>query len=129
MGLFDRLSDELEAKERMDGLSPVDLLDMSRDLRNLIQSLARRGESTLAAIAEAIEQTPEATKELLSALEEKGFVLEREIRGEMHYRTYFARRRRREVSLNIWEALEDKTSAPESAEPSKAPDSDKEEAS
>ena len=116
MGLFDRLTDELDAKERMDGLSPVDLLDMSRDLRNLIQALARRGESTLATIAEALEQTSEETAALLSALEDKGYVLEREIRGEMHYRTYFARRRRREVPLNLWEALEEKTSSPESGE-------------
>ena len=51
MGLFDRISDEIEAKEKMEGLSPIDLLDMSRDLRNLVQALARRGESTLATIA------------------------------------------------------------------------------
>lgn len=113
MGLFDRISDEIEAKEKMAGLSPVDLLDMSRDLRNLVQALARRGESTLATIAEAIEQTPEETQKLLTALEEKGFVLEREIKGEMHYRTYFARRRRREVPLNLWDALEEKTTASE----------------
>ncbi|MCB0217202.1 MAG: hypothetical protein H6648_06045 [Caldilineae bacterium] len=108
-GLFDRLQQDLEQREKMAGISPVDLLDMPDDLRTLVLLLSRKGELPLATLCELAGLTEAEATHLLGALEEKGFVLGREIKGVPHYRTYFGQRRRREVPLDIWASLSELT--------------------
>lgn len=111
MGLFDRIQDEVEQRERMAGISPVDLLDLPDDERELVLLLSRRGEMSLASLAAAADKPAESCQTLLSDLQERGFVLVREIKGQSHYRTFFGMRRRREVPIDIWASLSNLTEA------------------
>ncbi len=115
-GLFDRIQADLDQRERMEGLSPVDLLDLPDGLRELVLLLARKGELDLPAIAEAIGAEPEAAGSLLEDLEDKGFVLQRDIQGVAHYRTYFGQRRRRDLPVDIWATLRERSAAEEAEE-------------
>jgi len=107
-GIFDRLQAEIEAREKAQGISPVDLLDLSPELRRIVNLITRRGEMSLAELVLELDMKPSEAKQLLNSLVEKGILKAFEVRGELRYKTYFARRRRREVPLNIWEALSEK---------------------
>ena len=108
-GLFDRLQQDIEQRDKMAGISPVDLLDMPDDLRTLVLLLSRKGELPLVTLCELSGLSEAEATSLLGSLEEKGFVLGREIKGVQHYRTYFGQRRRREVPLDIWASLSELT--------------------
>ena len=63
---------------------------------------------SLAEIVLEMDMRPSEVKELLVTLVEKGFLRTFEVGEELRYKTLFARRRVREVPLNIWDALSDK---------------------
>jgi DNA-binding Lrp family transcriptional regulator len=107
-GLFDRLQSEIETRQRMEGITPADLLDLSSELRRIVNTITREGEMSLAKIVLELDMRPSELRELLDTLVEKGFLKAFEVKGELRYKTFFARRRVREVSLNIWDALSDK---------------------
>jgi DNA-binding MarR family transcriptional regulator len=104
-GLFDRLQSEIQRREEVVGISPAELLDLSPELRRLVQTITRRGHVTLAELAGAVGMPADEVAPLLAALEEKGFVTASDADGERRYKAQYARRRGREVPLNIWEAL------------------------
>lgn len=105
MGIFDSIQDEIEAREKREGISPADLLDLSPPVRRLMNRITRQGEQTAAEAAEFLERPIDEVKQMLAGLAEKGY-LEREKRGDAWvYRTRFARRRRRQIPGGIWSAL------------------------
>jgi DNA-binding MarR family transcriptional regulator len=106
--LFERLQSEIEARQRMEGITPADLLALSPDLRRIIKTITRRKEMSLAEIVLELGMKPSEARELVDTLVEKGFLKAFEVRGELHYKTSFAPRREREMSLNVWDALSDK---------------------
>ncbi len=105
MGLFDRLQSEMETRQRVEGITPMDLLDVSPDLRNVIHHIARRGEMNLTEIVFELDLRPSEARALLETLVEKGYLRAFEVQGEQRYKTFFTRRRGRELPLNIWETL------------------------
>ena len=107
-GLFERLQAEIEQREKSAGLSAVDLLHLSDELRAIVQTIARQGQMSLADVAAAVGMPADDVAQLMAALEDKGFVFVREIDDQKVYKTSFARRRGRDVPLNIWDALADK---------------------
>jgi len=107
-GLFDRLQSEIEARQRMEGITPADLLELSPELRRIVNTITRRGEMSLAEIILELDMKPSEARGLLDTLVEKGFLKAFEAKGELRYKTFFARRRVREVPVNIWDALSDK---------------------
>jgi hypothetical protein len=107
-GLFDRLQSEIETRQRMEGITPADLLDLSPELRGIVNTITRRREMSLAEIIMEMDMRPSEVRDLLGTLVEKGFLKAFEVKGEMHYRTFFAQRRRREMPLNVWDSLSDK---------------------
>lgn len=109
MGLFDRLQEDLDQREKMAGLTPAALLDLPDDERKVVQTLARHGDLTLAELAEKIGKPEEEIAETLLRLHEKGFAREMDIQGRQVYRTYFGRRRTSAMMGSIWEKLEEKT--------------------
>ncbi len=122
-GLFDRLQTEIDQRERSAGYSPADLLTLSPELRKLIQTLTRKGASTTDALAAEIDMPAAELGPLLDALIEKGFVAAVDVAGTTWYKAVLARRRGREVPFNIWEALQEKTSAdPAPPDPPAAPE-------
>jgi len=103
--LFDRLQSETETRQQVEGITPAGLLDISPELRNIVNMILRQGEMSLAEIVSQLDMKPSEVKELLETLVEKGYVRVFEVKGEKRYKTFLAHKRRREVPLNIWEAL------------------------
>jgi DNA-binding MarR family transcriptional regulator len=107
-GLFDRLQSEIETRQRVEGITSADLLDLSPELRRIINMIMRRREMSLAEIVLELDTRPSEARRLLDTLVEKGFLKSFEVKGELHYKAFFARRRGREMLLNIWDALSEK---------------------
>jgi DNA-binding MarR family transcriptional regulator len=101
MGIFDRIQSEVEAREKQEGITLAELLDLSPSLRRLMNRITREGGLTVTAAAN--------TQKMLDRLVEKGY-LEREKREEgWVYRTRFARKRGRDMPVGIWSALGERT--------------------
>lgn len=107
-GLFGRLQQELEAREKAAGLSMADLLELPDNLRKLVNWLMRQQTVRLPEVAAFLEQDEATSQSALAALIEKGFVREMKVRGETCYRVRLAAKRRREVPLDVWQALDDR---------------------
>jgi len=105
--LFDRLQAEIETRQRMEGITLADLLDLSPELRRIINTITRRGEMSLAEIVLELDMMPSEVRGLLDTLVGKGYLRSFEVEGELRYKTFFAQKRVREVPLNIWNALSD----------------------
>ncbi len=106
--LFDRLQSEIQTRQRMEGITPADLLDLSSELRRIVNAITRRREMSLAEIVFELDMKPSEAKGLLDTLVEKGYLKAFEVKGELRYKTFFAPRRGREMPLNVWDALSDK---------------------
>lgn len=109
-GLFDRLESELEARQRLEeGITPSDLLDLPPELGRVINMIMRRGEMSLTDVIMELDARPSEAKGLLDRLVEKGYLRTFQIKGELHYKTFFSSRRRgRGTPLSVWDALTDK---------------------
>ena len=112
-GLFDRLQEDLDQREKMAGLTPADLLELPDDERKVVQTLARRGDLSLPELAEHIGRPEAEIAATLERLREKGFARALEIHGRTVYRTYFGRRRASGVMGGIWDKLAERTSGAE----------------
>lgn len=106
-GLFDRLQQEVEAREKSAGLSMADVLQLPDAERELVNWIVRTGEVSWSAVVARLEQV-ETAQSLLATLIAKGFIREQVIEGESHYRIHFAHRRKRTLPANLWQALTDK---------------------
>ena len=105
MGLFDHIQSEIENREKREGITPADLLDLPPKLRHLMNRITRQGEMTKDDAAEILEETPEQASQRLDALVEKGYLQRREEDGEWIYQTRFAHTRGRDIPVGIWSAL------------------------
>ncbi len=103
--LFDRLQDEIEAREKQEGISPADLLDMPPALASVIKKIIRRNGMKLSEVAEALEQPPEDVQQTLNELVEKGYVRQLEVKNEVWYKAQFARKRSR-LTSDFWSNLD-----------------------
>lgn len=108
-GLFHRLQSEIETRERAEGITAAGLLDLSPELRRLVNLIMRRNQMSLSQIVFELDMKPSEVKTLLDTLTQKGYLKAFEIKGETHYKTFLARKRGRKLPLNIWETLGDKT--------------------
>ena len=109
MGIFNRIQNEIDDRDKQEGITPADLLDLSPGLRRLMNRITREGSQTAEQAAEHIDMPTEEVEEMLSSLVNKGF-LDREKKDDVWvYQTRFARKRGRQVPLGIWSALGEKT--------------------
>ncbi len=109
MGIFDHIQSEIEEREKQEGITPADLLELSPLLRKLMNHITRQGKLTVEQAAEHVEESSTNALKMLNGLVEKGF-LEREERAEgWVYRTRFARKRARALPAGIWSALEQRS--------------------
>ena len=88
------------------GLSPSDVLTLPDAQRQLVNWMLRQGEVNLAQVAAHCHQPTEAVHTLLFPLVQQGFVRERQVHGTAHYRASFAPTRGRQITPEIWQALE-----------------------
>jgi hypothetical protein len=110
--LFNRLQDEIDAQERQDGISPVDLLDMPAPLAKIVKLIVRRNGMKLENIAEAVNQSAEDVQNTLAELVQKGYVREVKVKQDVWYKARFAQKRSRTLSSSFWALLAD-TEKPE----------------
>lgn len=104
-GLFDRLQEDLEQREKMAGMSPADLLLLPDDEVAVVQLLARRGDLSLEAITAALDLPAEEVQASLDRLRERGFARPIELPEGAVYRTYFARKRKSAGMGSLWDQL------------------------
>lgn len=107
--LFDRLQQEIDDRERQDGMSMLDLLDLSPELRNLVLLLARKGQMPADGLAAESGLPFEEVERLMESLAEQGLVRGFDLGERRFYRTYFGRRRHRGVGNDIWSRLDERT--------------------
>ena len=108
-GLFDRLQGELDAQQKAAGLSMADVLELPEPLRRLVNWMMRENEVTLTQVTQFTSQSEDETRRTLTALVEKGFVRETQVKGELRYRVRLSRKRGQDLPLNLWDKLGEKT--------------------
>jgi len=111
-GLFDRLQSEIDRRESVDSLSPMDLLALEPELRAIVQVLMRRGDATAEEIGAACGMPAAEAATLLDALVAKGMVA-RTV-GDVdapRWRANLGRRRARALPTGIWARLAASTEA------------------
>lgn len=106
-GLFDRLQDEINARDKNEGLSPIDLLDMPEALAGVINHIIRKNGMKLEDIAEELGQPVAETQTMLDELVQKGYIRRVEVRDEeIWYKAQFGRKADKALSMSIWSALD-----------------------
>jgi len=110
--IFDRLQQEIDDRERQEGMSTLDLLDMPAELSRIVVALARKGQMPVEDLAADVEMPVDELEPLMDALVDKGMVRGYDIGDRRLYRTYFGRRRGREAQSDIWSALQERTDDP-----------------
>jgi hypothetical protein len=106
--LFTVLQEEINIRERSEGISPADILELPPTLRTLLNIITRKGEASLIELAKAAKHDKDEVAQALSILADKGYLREIGEGDDRHYKTYLGRTRKRQVPLNIWEGLDDK---------------------
>ena len=96
------------------GLGMVDALTLPDPLRELVNWMMRRGEVTLAEVTAYTGRDERTARTMLDALVEQDFVQVTEGKGEPRYRIRLAPKRGRQMSQEIWQALDAKVEAPAS---------------
>lgn len=109
MGIFDHIQNEIDAREKREGITPADLLDLPVELRRLMNRVTREGESTAQAAAEHLEMDVEDVHGMLESLTAKGYLEREKVDEDWIYRTRFARKRGRKLPVGIWSALGERT--------------------
>ena len=107
-GMFGRLEQELEARDKAAGLSMTDILDLPDALRELVNWMLRKDVVSLQDAVAQVGQDETTTRSTLRTLVDKGFVREMQVRGETHYKVRIKSRATRALPANVWRALDDK---------------------
>lgn len=116
-GIFHSLEGELAAREKSPGLSMSDVLVLPDPLDRLAKWLLRQRQVSLDEVVEFLEQDEQQAQQCLEEMLDRGFVREVPIGGTTYYRVRLAPTRRREIPLDIWQALSDKVGGEEEGRP------------
>jgi hypothetical protein len=104
--MFDRLEDEVEAREQSLGLKMTDLLLLPEALSDLLNWMIREEQVTCAEIIAFVGQGEAPARALLAEGLGKGYIREIEMHGVLYYRVRMAPKRRSGLAANLWQALE-----------------------
>ncbi len=109
MGIFKRMQDEVGEREKRDGISPVELLELAPPQRRLVRHMMRQGETGVEEAAELVGVSPEEARDMLNELVEKSYLDRVEREGRWYYQVHLARKRGRQLPPGIWSALDSRT--------------------
>jgi hypothetical protein len=109
-GLYDRLKEELEAREKSHGLTMTDMPKLPDSLRPLCSWMLRAQQVALGDVASFLGQEESQASRTLADLVNRGFIRQVTTREGTYFRVRPVPKPGREVLLNLWQALEDKTS-------------------
>ncbi len=107
-GLFNRLDNELSAREKSPGLSMADLLTMPEPQCGVLTWMTRQRAVPYAEVVALLGGDEEQARLLLADLVDKGLVRAFEIGGVMQYSVRLAPRKGRKLPDNLWQALSSK---------------------
>jgi hypothetical protein len=107
-GIFDRLEGELAAREKSPGLSMSDVLLLPDPLDRLCNWMLRRKQVSMGDVAGFLEQDEQLARQSIEDLLDRGFIREVAIGEITYYRVRLAPTRKREIPLDLWQALSDK---------------------
>lgn len=116
-GIFHSLEGELAAREKSPGLSMSDLLALPDPLDRLCKWLLRQRQVSLADVAEFLEGDEPLAQQAIEELLDRGFVREVAMAGEITYRVRLAPTRKRQIPLDLWQAVSDKVEGEEEGRP------------
>jgi hypothetical protein len=107
-GLFERLHDEIASRESQEAISPLDLLELSDALRQLVQRIIRRGQATAHELTGETGGSEVALESMLQSLVGKGYLAV--VPGTIPpcYKAVLGKRRARELPLGLWDMLSKK---------------------
>jgi hypothetical protein len=108
MGIFKHMKDEIDEREKREGITLAELLDLSPPLRRLMNRVTRHGELSAEDASEDLDMPVEETREMLKSLVEKGYLLREKKEGIWMYRVHFAKKRGTSLAPGIWSALDGK---------------------
>jgi predicted HTH transcriptional regulator len=107
-GLFGRLQNELDAREKAAGLSLADVLALPDELRKLVNWMLRQEEVSLQQLAAHVGHDEATTHAMVADLVENGLVRELNLKGEQRYRVRLAPKKQRNLPADLWRALDQK---------------------
>jgi hypothetical protein len=116
-GMFDRLEDELTAREKSPGLSMADLLTLPEPQSGLLKWMTRQRAVAYEDVVAFLGGDEEQACLLLAGLLEKGWILEFEVRGVIQYRMRLAPKRGSALPGNLWQALGNRVEGEEEERP------------
>jgi hypothetical protein len=109
-GIWGRVQAEVDARKGGKGMNPYDLLELPNPQRVLMKKLLKQRIISLSDAAAELKQTEEEAAQTMGELVDKTFLIEFEKKGETHYKLLLARKEGRDLPLNIWDELSEKTS-------------------
>jgi hypothetical protein len=112
-GIFDRLEGELAAREKSPGLSFSDMLALPDPLDSLCMWMVRQSEVSMGDVVDFLEQDEQLAHQCLGELLDRGFIREVAMEEMMVYQVRLAPIRKREMPLDLWQALQDKVEGEE----------------
>ncbi len=116
-GMFDRLDNELDARDKSPGLNMADLLTMPEPQRGLLRWMMRQRAVPYADIVAFLGGDEEQTRLVLAGLVDGGMVRAFELRGVQQYSVRLAPKKGRKLPGNLWQALSDKVEGEEEERP------------
>lgn len=104
MADFDTLRTAVNALERVEGITPINLLDLPPPLNDALRQLTRQSSMTLEDLANVVGLPVDQMLTLAELLVSKGYLTsesQSSTTGNLVFRLYFARMRRRTINLDL----------------------------
>jgi len=116
-GIFHNLEGELAAREKSPGLSMSDVLALPDPLDRLCKWMLRQRQVSLDEVAAFLEQDERLAQQSIETLLDRGFVREVAMGETIYYRLRLAPTRKRQIPLDLWQALSGKVEGEEEERP------------
>ena len=110
MGIFKHMQDEVDDRDKRDGISLAEMLDLDPPQRRLVKHITRRGETGVEAAAKLLDVPQNEAREMLDSLVKENYLDRVERDGDWYYQVRLARRKRSQnLPPGIWSALGSRT--------------------
>jgi hypothetical protein len=114
-GLFDRLQNQIENRDKDAGISPLDLATLPLPMRRIMRTMLREVEMTHSELVQVMAAMPEADRlsqaeleESLSKLAQEGWLIRLGVDELVTYKVNLRRKAGSTLAQGIWSALDSK---------------------
>ncbi len=104
--IFHTLQQEINARDKVQGISQLDILNLPPPLDSTLNSITRRGVITLSEFSQDLDMAQEQGENLAKLLVKKGYLRVVEHEDELAYKVRYAPKRKRKVPTKVWDALD-----------------------